>query len=471
MVAASDSKDKVDVDYVCDGTDDQVEINAAIAALPAAGGSVVLREGTYTIAAAIAINRDDVMLVGSGHGTLIQVSANVNVIEVGDGTSARTNVIIKDLQVDGSAVTGIPDIHGIFFRGGAGNLITRSRVEGCYVHGNLNDGIHLHYSEDCMVVRNRVESVRRDGIRILRSNRNQVALNDCDDCERGIEVYILSEQNIIANNKCSSSDDGIEVHQGHHNIVVGNYCRGNAVYGIEVLDGSRYNLVIGNYCEDNGTGIEVREHSDQNIVIGNYCEDNGTGIAVSEVAPLHSNDNYVMGNYLWNNATTFTDTGTGTKLDTKIFQFQHGGDATGIIIGQFISADGSPKGWEIDAAGEWAIALGQLPLKLRRVVRIKIWAVSNVLEADHMRLEININAGASNEPYTTEAIAVANKPSETSNFAVNDVIYWEIDPSDDPDIGDLAGGDSLGIKVLHEAAGDGDIATDAVLRCVEIEYV
>ena len=88
-----------------------------------------------------------------------------------------------------------------------------------------------------------------------------------------------------------------------------------------------------------------------------------------------------------------------------------------------------------------------------------------------MRLEININAGASNEPYTTEAIAVANKPSETSNFAANDVIYWEIDPSDDPDIGDLAGGDSLGIKVLHEAAGDGDIATDAVLRCVEIEYV
>jgi len=39
--------------YVCDGTADEVQINAAIAALPAGGGKVVLSEGTFIIASSI----------------------------------------------------------------------------------------------------------------------------------------------------------------------------------------------------------------------------------------------------------------------------------------------------------------------------------------------------------------------------------------------------------------------------------
>jgi len=38
VVAASDSKKKSDADYVCDGTADDVQIQAAIDALPGGGG-------------------------------------------------------------------------------------------------------------------------------------------------------------------------------------------------------------------------------------------------------------------------------------------------------------------------------------------------------------------------------------------------------------------------------------------------
>lgn len=49
VVAASDSsaKSKAQADYVCDGIDDQVEIQAAINALPDAGGKILLLEGRY----------------------------------------------------------------------------------------------------------------------------------------------------------------------------------------------------------------------------------------------------------------------------------------------------------------------------------------------------------------------------------------------------------------------------------------
>ena len=48
-VAASDSSAaaRASADYLCDGVDDQQEIQAALNALPATGGEVVLTEGTF----------------------------------------------------------------------------------------------------------------------------------------------------------------------------------------------------------------------------------------------------------------------------------------------------------------------------------------------------------------------------------------------------------------------------------------
>lgn len=65
-VAASDAPAHViaQADYVCDGTADEVQIQAAIDALPAIGGSVQLSQGTFTCAAQIDM-ASAVELVGS----------------------------------------------------------------------------------------------------------------------------------------------------------------------------------------------------------------------------------------------------------------------------------------------------------------------------------------------------------------------------------------------------------------------
>ena len=52
-VCANDSLDKVNCDYICDGTNDEVQIQAAIDAVTATGGTVKLMEGTFNISASI----------------------------------------------------------------------------------------------------------------------------------------------------------------------------------------------------------------------------------------------------------------------------------------------------------------------------------------------------------------------------------------------------------------------------------
>ena len=108
VVAAHDASDqsKAGADFVADGEGDQEEINAAIRALPEAGGTVQLTEGTFDIRrvegalGGVLIERSNVTLAGQGASTkLIQAPAQeTNVIRIiGMGVG---HVTIRDLYVD-----------------------------------------------------------------------------------------------------------------------------------------------------------------------------------------------------------------------------------------------------------------------------------------------------------------------------------------------------------------------------------
>lgn len=108
VVAAHNASDqsKAAADYVADGEGDQEEINAAIRALPEAGGTVQLTEGTFDIRrvegtlGGVLIERDNVTLAGRGTATkLVQAPAQeTNVIRIiGMGVG---HITIRDLYVD-----------------------------------------------------------------------------------------------------------------------------------------------------------------------------------------------------------------------------------------------------------------------------------------------------------------------------------------------------------------------------------
>ena len=79
IVAASNAspRSKLGADYVCDGTADEVEIQAAINGLPAGGGKVVLTEGLFTTAADIT-GVDKLTIEGQGRATLVQAAYNTS---------------------------------------------------------------------------------------------------------------------------------------------------------------------------------------------------------------------------------------------------------------------------------------------------------------------------------------------------------------------------------------------------------
>ena len=132
-IAAADSSSQAQAaaDLVCDGFDDQIEINAGIAAMSETGGSVLLANGTYNVRrttplpipvdplpqagieviGAVLMTSDNCSLIGeSRNGTIIRLDnyQYCNVVRwVGD---ALHNIAIRSLTIDPNLTNNTTDI-------------------------------------------------------------------------------------------------------------------------------------------------------------------------------------------------------------------------------------------------------------------------------------------------------------------------------------------------------------------------
>ncbi len=87
-------------DYRCDGTDDDVEILAALNALSATGGKIFLSGGVFALSQQIARAIDNVCIQGVGPGTRLNLDGVTPVISAG-GQSAW---LVLDLDTDAGGV-------------------------------------------------------------------------------------------------------------------------------------------------------------------------------------------------------------------------------------------------------------------------------------------------------------------------------------------------------------------------------
>ncbi|NOQ67948.1 hypothetical protein GQ568_00735, partial [Patescibacteria group bacterium] len=152
VVAASDSLDTNRADYVADGTNDESEIETAIAALPATGGEVHLLEGTFNITTSIDITKSNVKLTGTGNGTKLFLTngANTTVIVVGDGSNPYEGITISDLQVDGNRSNQTSTSYGINF----GGSISKSKINKVYFNSVYTYGFRANNSSDYIISNN-----------------------------------------------------------------------------------------------------------------------------------------------------------------------------------------------------------------------------------------------------------------------------------------------------------------------------
>lgn len=89
-------------DYVCDGTADNVEIQAAIDAVNALGGGTVLvRKGSYSISSSITL-KNNVALLGENRDTVLTLANAANTNLITSATGGLTNVSIRGFTFDGN---------------------------------------------------------------------------------------------------------------------------------------------------------------------------------------------------------------------------------------------------------------------------------------------------------------------------------------------------------------------------------
>ena len=335
VVAASDAspKSKRGADYICDGTADEVEINAAIDALPAAGGKVVLSEGAFTLANSIIVI-DGLTLEGQGYSTLIQYDDTIaGPAGIGhhDGTTYRQvdDVTIKNLRIKNTDTDSekfginigwsdnIPQritVDHVEFDGCGINIYCGSshRIEHCYVHGIRTTGtpidcaiairgVTTNYSTNSTIANNRIDDISdmgihsnsSDGISILNNfvtDVNQRNPGEIFAIDTATAVNVLIKGNNIESSSGILAEDNTATSNAGTVSIVDNIVRSTtrtAGFGIQVWRVADYDhflrvLIEGNVVNGAFTGIRAGDLN-QVAIIGNLIDDIGqAGISVDK---------------------------------------------------------------------------------------------------------------------------------------------------------------------------------------------
>ncbi len=279
-----------------DGSGHTNDIQTGLNLLPATGGQVYIKEGTYTITSAITIPNDNIALIGSGRATRILTTANIPMIDLNN----KHYLLIKDLWLDGAGAGNAANA-GIHI---GTNISNNSRIINCYIQNMGGWGIDGSFSLYNLISGNFFSSNVGD---ILLGRERNTVTNNFMVSSSGYGIYLVSSnRNIITNNRVTNCNiGGIHVSSSNYNIIKSNICFNNG----QTLTGE---------------GIHV-SHSDHNIVMENLCYDDQGAGATQDIgiwedsdAPA-SNYNIFVGNIATGNVTTqITVTGANSVSANNI---------------------------------------------------------------------------------------------------------------------------------------------------------
>ena len=273
-----------------DGSGDTTDIQTGINLLPATGGVVYVKEGTYDIDATITIPNSNISIVGAGHSTIVQTSDDIDVISA----SSESNLVIENFYIYGAGAGNAANnginfnevtdsiIRGVWVEntGADGiNIVNSStyiNIISCFCIGSLGSGIHVDESQqliisDTVLYINTLHGIEMDG-----SSSNTISTCSIYRSTRhGIYVHDDSNSNIISDCKVLENDylnaatyDGIIIDANSDaNIIEGNFSNNNDRYEVNVNNANcSDNQIIGNNfngtdrvgaINDVGTNTEV----------------------------------------------------------------------------------------------------------------------------------------------------------------------------------------------------------------------
>ena len=281
IVAASDSLHKERADYVCDGVDDQVEIQAAIDVLPAGGGTVVLLDGTFYLGAKIDINNlSNVWICGQGKSTIVSLENATTVSYAFRITNSSEHIKISDMFIDNHDKQDTDDTEVIRADSSTDITIEEVTIENqtAYIAGFFRSSIRMNECSririiDCNIKKSYGYAIRIHSITATISS--DIVVRGCH-CENdlfnaialyGVENFVVSGNTIIA-----AEHSAIAISPGKDGIIANNTVRDTTGFGaeggIEVENGHEttgeqetYNIsVVGNVAENCYYGVLIREN-------------------------------------------------------------------------------------------------------------------------------------------------------------------------------------------------------------------
>lgn len=233
----------VDCDYLCDGIDDQAEINAAIQALPANGGEVAILDGTYNITANVILNKDNTTLSGNGSSTIIK-DKMIEIVSNGCKVSSLKTGFIYCKSSNNIITKTMPAGIGIYFDT-FNNLVSENLLLEP-PNASKPDGIICN-GTNTIVTGNLIKGFNR-GIYVTADGTTLISNNIVLDCTyAGIET--TTDNCVVTSNLLTNNVVGIIV-TGKKSSISGNRIDGYTHEGIRVALGkfnivSENNLVLG----------------------------------------------------------------------------------------------------------------------------------------------------------------------------------------------------------------------------------
>lgn len=374
-----------DCDYLCDGVDDHVEIQAAIDSLTNEdghlNGEILILDGVYKLAASITHQGTCTFrLSGTGSSTILEWSVN----EVSEGIYGCLHFIcgdalleISDLHVRNTSGPAINNIGGLYAEcakisidkvktesfPGTGIEVDANdflSITNCECSGNKLSGI-TSYSNGGSLLGNYCHHNAVSGIGIAGSNTN-VAGNLC--CWNG---YVVIDQEDIL----TTEAPGILI-EAYDCTVTGNSCKNNSKYGIYlggdyslsvsgnltygspvgIYVGCGSNSITGNTSDNCNIGIHISgEYTKNNSIVGNtvdkfmYNESDHSILADSTCSNNLISSNMILGKDVTNQGSGNTvinnkhsiSSGSSTNQDTKVTS---GTDSTSITTGALVVTGG-----------------------------------------------------------------------------------------------------------------------------------
>jgi len=301
IVAASDArpKSKAGADFVCNGTDDEVEIQKAIDTVAVyGGGRVILTEGNFSITGStpIIINgaKDNIILEGQGYGTVLKLADGYttqrNIISFPYSSPNTANVIVRNIRFHGN--------RGGWATGGGSTIISMTyssicQFQSCYFDSAYNHGL---LTQDCRSI-----LITDCFFRWNKMNGTQCQ-NDSDIVYRNNVFYgNLAALEIYANSDWITFADNLVYGNQASGLTIGTDVGAPRIKGLFITG----NVFRGDNTNETGSSTIGIARSDSFYVMGNVIDyyQYPTSILLSYATHGWISNNVMMGRVEHNNSS------------------------------------------------------------------------------------------------------------------------------------------------------------------------